>query len=49
MCMNPKWVAEIVDVEGAFLQGEFENGEVLYIDVLDGMQQFFGSQKDVVL
>ena len=27
MCMNPKWIAEIVDLKGAFLQGEFENGE----------------------
>ena len=49
MCMNPKWKAEIVDVEGAFLQGKFENGEVMYIDVPDGMEEFYGSRKDVGL
>ena len=49
MCMNPKWNAEIVNIEGAFLQGEFKNGEEMYIDVPDGMEKFYGSQKDVVL
>ena len=49
MCMNPNWIAEIVDVEGAFLQGKFENGEVMYIDVPDGMELFYGNHKDVVL
>eukprot|EP00956_Cyclotella_meneghiniana_P014849 scaffold22402_cov46-Cyclotella_meneghiniana.AAC.1 len=38
-----------VDVEGAFLQGKFRNGEVMYADVPDGMEQFYGSRKDVVL
>ena len=48
MCMHPKWIAEIIDVEGVFLQGEFENGEIMYIDVLDGMEKYYGKQ-DVVL
>ena len=42
MCMNPKWKAEIVDVEGAFLQGKFKNGEEMYIDVPDRMEKFYG-------
>ena len=49
MCMNPKWNAEIVDVKGAFLQGKFENSKEMYINVPDGMEQFYGSQNDVVL
>ena len=47
--MNPKRQAEIVDVEGAFLQGKFENGKEMYINVPDGMERFYGSRKDVVL
>ena len=43
MCMNPKWQAEYLDVD------KFENGEEMYIDVPDGMEMFYGSQKDVVL
>ena len=31
MATNPDWIAKIVDVEGAFLQGKFVNGEVMYI------------------
>lgn len=27
LCMNPFWAAVIIDVEGVFLQGEFENSE----------------------
>ena len=42
MCMNPKWQAEIVDVEGAFLQGKFENGKEMYINVPDGIEKFYG-------
>ena len=46
---NPKWVAEVVDVEGAFLQGKFKDGEELYIEVPDGMSQYYGDRKDTVL
>jgi hypothetical protein len=37
------------DVEGAFLQGKFQNGEEMYMEVPDGMEQYYGSRKDVVL
>ena len=49
MCMNPEWVAEVVDVEGAFLQGRFTDGEVLHMEVLDGMTQYYGDRADTVL
>ena len=41
MCANPEWVAEVVDVEGAFLQGRFTYGEVLHTEVSDGMTQYY--------
>ncbi len=36
-------------MEGAFLQGQFVNGEVMYIEVPDGMEQFYGKREDVKL
>ena len=47
LAMNPKWISRLIDVEGAFLQGKFLNGEVLYIRVPDGFEQFY--PPDVVL
>jgi hypothetical protein len=36
LCMNPAWICKVEDVEGAFfLQGTFENGEVIYCKVPD--------------
>jgi hypothetical protein len=34
--MNPEWIAAVIDVEGAFLQGRFENGKELYTEYLMG-------------
>ncbi len=41
----------MIDVEGAFLQGKFVNGEQIYIEVPDGngMEEFYGSKENVVL
>ena len=39
LCMHPSWNSVIIDVDGAFLQGHFENGEELYIKVPDGFQK----------
>jgi ribonuclease BN (tRNA processing enzyme) len=37
-------------VAGAFLQGKFQHGEEMYMEVpSDGMEQYYGSRKDVVL
>ena len=49
LCMNPKWISRIVDVEGAFLQGKFENEEVIYSEVPDGMEECYGPKQDWVL
>lgn len=46
---NPRWTVRVIDVEGAFLQGQFGNGEVMYAEVPDGMEEHYGSRDDVVL
>jgi hypothetical protein len=45
--MNPGWISAIINVEGAFLQGRFENGKELYTDVPDGFVEHYSG--DVVL
>jgi hypothetical protein len=40
--MNPKWKICAIDVEGAFLHGKFQNGEEMYMEVPDGMEQYYG-------
>ena len=49
MAACPEWIAVVIDVEGAFLQGKFVNGEQIYIEVPDGMEEFYGSKEDVAL
>ena len=49
MAACPEWIATVIDVEGAFLQGKFVNDEKIYIEVPDGMEEFYGSKKDVAL
>ncbi len=39
----------MIYVEGASLQDDFVNGEQIYIEVPDGMEEFYGSKEDVVL
>jgi hypothetical protein len=39
--MNPAWICKVEDVEGAFLQETFENGEEIYCEVPDGMEEFY--------
>jgi hypothetical protein len=34
-------MSAIIDVEGAFLQGQFTNGEELNIEVPDGFQEWY--------
>ena len=41
MAMNKNWIAIVLDVEGAFLQGSFYNGEVLYMKVPDGFEEYY--------
>ena len=40
MHMYPHWVGEVIDVEGAFLQGKFKNGVELFMEIPDGMEGF---------
>jgi hypothetical protein len=41
------WSGHVIDVRGAFLKGEFGDGEVLYLHVPQGMEHHYG--KDVYL
>ena len=40
-CMHSNWTSAIIDVEGVFLQGQFANGEELYIEVPDGFHEWY--------
>jgi len=42
MCMAD-WLPWIVDVEGAFLNGMFQNGERIFMKVPDGFQKYYPS------
>jgi len=46
-CMNSLWTSATINVEGAFLQGCFENGKELYVEVPDGFNEWY--QGDIVL
>ena len=35
------WYAEVVDVRGAFLHGEFGEGTRLYMEVPEGFENFY--------
>ena len=47
MAMNPEWVARVIDIEGAFLQGKFVDEAELYIRVPNGFEEYYND--DVVL
>ena len=47
LAMNPMWISRLIDVEGAFLQGKFVDGEKLYVSVPDGFEDKY--EPDVVL
>jgi hypothetical protein len=36
-----KWYAELIDVKGAFLHGEFKEGEILYMEIPEGFEQYY--------
>ena len=42
-----EWASYLVDVNGAFLMGEFENGEELHMEIPKGFENKYG--KTVVL
>ena len=41
MMVAVDWMAHDMDVKGAFLNGEFHNGEDLYLIVPDGMEHHY--------
>jgi len=45
--MNGTWTSAIINIEGAFLQGCFANGEELSIEVPDGFHKWY--KGDIVL
>ena len=42
---SPVLVWEVIDVDGAFLQGRFKNGERMYVGVPNGFEQFYGEDE----
>ena len=49
MAMNLNWIAEIMDVEGAFLQDKFKNGEKIWMKIPDGMKKLYGNKSTTAL
>jgi hypothetical protein len=43
------WEFHVVDVQGAFLNGEFEDGEQIYMTVPDGFKRYYDPKKYVLL
>lgn len=41
LAMNTNWIAVVIDVEGAFLQGKFFNGEEIYVEIPDGFEEWY--------
>jgi hypothetical protein len=43
------WVGELLDVKGAFLHGDFEDGRNVYMEVPEGFQQWYNPMLYVLL
>jgi hypothetical protein len=43
LAIMANWLAWIVDVKGAFLQGRFQNGEQIFMKIPDGFQKLYPS------
>ena len=43
------WMARLVDINGAFLHGEFDNGEVIFTEVPEGFENYVDVNKYVLL
>jgi hypothetical protein len=39
-----RWYAELIDVKGAFLHGEFDEGEILYMEIPQGFKQYYPAE-----
>jgi hypothetical protein len=38
-----KWRAQLVDIKGAFLCGNFKDGEEIFMEVPEGFEEFYGA------
>ena len=38
------WIGQLVDVKGAFLHGEFENGEEIYTEIPQGFHKYWNPE-----
>jgi Reverse transcriptase (RNA-dependent DNA polymerase) len=43
------WTGHVLDVRGAFLKGDFGDGETLYLHVPQGMKKWYGSEVVLLL
>ena len=43
MMVMANWIAYLQDVKGAFLKGEFNDGEVLFMEVPEGFEKYYPS------
>ena len=48
LATNPKWVSELIDIEGVLLQGTFLDGKELYAKVLDEFGKYYDAEKEVL-
>jgi hypothetical protein len=44
-----EWHGQVLDVRGAFLKGDFGNGELLYLQVPKGMERWYGEDAFLLL
>ena len=49
MAMPTAWIAEVLDVDGAFLQGQFYNGEKLYIGIPNEFEEWYDDDKVLLM
>ena len=49
MAMHAAWIAKVLDVDGAFLQGQFYKGESLYIGVPSGFEKWYGDDEVLLM
>ena len=49
MAMHAAWIAKVLDVDGAFLQGQFYKGERLYIGVPSGFEKWYGDDEVLLM
>ena len=49
LAIMAKWHLEVLDVKGAFLHGEFEEGEEIYMEVPQGFEKYYPENSVILL